>query len=174
MGDQFMPKRSSVPRRAWSAWIVVALTAAIVGLAVFANPGGQTGHADGHSMTLPDHFPAEPAWYSSAPNAVKTAYVEAAHHRDALQYIPCYCGCGEIHASNSACYFRQDSQGQVTAFDQHAYACQVCVDISQAVIAGLDEGKSLYQMRQEIDRKYEIYGLRPTPTPMPPAERGGT
>lgn len=32
---------------------------------------------------------------------------------------------------------------------------------------GLDKGKTLLQLRQEIDDRYQKRGLKPTPTPMP-------
>ncbi len=38
-------------------------------------------------------------------------------------------------------------------------------------MAGLADGKSLYEIRLEIDRKYQAQGLEPTPTPMPPKDR---
>lgn len=169
-----MPERSPGRRRLRPSWILIALVLAIGGmvggLALVTQGQGRTAHIDDHPMTLPVNFPAEPAWYRDASDTVKGAYLEAAYHQNDLQYIPCYCGCSEIHTSNANCYFQQDAQGEVTAFDQHASACQVCVEITHDVIDKLDQGKSLYQIRQEIDRKYEIYGPEPTPTPMPPTE----
>jgi len=72
-------------------------------------------------MAMPDGFPQEPGWYKNAIGPVKEAYLAAAYNHDVLQHIPCYCGCGSVHASNSACYFTRDAQGEVTAYDQHAY-----------------------------------------------------
>jgi len=37
-------------------------------------------------------------------------------------------------------------------------------------MTGLEKGKSLNQLRQEIDKRYQAQGLKPTPTPMPPAD----
>jgi len=34
---------------------------------------------------------------------------------------------------------------------------------------GLAQGKTLTQIRNEVDKKYQSEGLKPTPTPMPPA-----
>lgn len=36
-------------------------------------------------------------------------------------------------------------------------------------MVGLNKGKTLTQLRQEIDTRYQARGLQPTPTPMPPS-----
>lgn len=78
------------------------------------------GPEPGHEAALPDGFPEAPDWYRAAPEPIQQTYVAAAHHPEALQYIPCYCGCGEIHGSNFDCYFQRDESGAVVAFDPHA------------------------------------------------------
>jgi len=44
------------------------------------------------------------------------------------------------------------------------------VDITRDVMKGLDDGKSVSRIRQEIDEKYQAQGLTPTPTPLPPTD----
>ena len=62
-----------------------------------------------------------PASMAGALPIVVDEYRWAAAHHEELQYIPCYCGCGEFgHASNSACYFKRDAAGTIVDFDNHA------------------------------------------------------
>jgi hypothetical protein len=44
----------------------------------------------------------------------------------------------------------------------------VCVDITRDVMRMKAEGKTLKEMRSQIDLTYMRFG-RPTPTPLPPA-----
>ncbi len=44
----------------------------------------------------------------------------------------------------------------------------VCQDITRDVRRGLEQGKSLSQIRDDIDKRYQDQGLKPTDTPMPP------
>jgi hypothetical protein len=49
-----------------------------------------------------------PQQMRDAPVAVRTAYQFAAANPDALENVPCYCGCGAIgHKSNLACYIKE-------------------------------------------------------------------
>jgi hypothetical protein len=46
-----------------------------------------------------------PAAFWKAPPAAQRAYRYAVDHRAELQYVPCYCGCGDIdHTSNWDCF----------------------------------------------------------------------
>lgn len=153
-------------------WAVLALLlTTLAGVAAGCGSGqAPKGSAAQTATTFPEGFPEEPSWYPGTVKPMKEAYLIAAHHQDALQHIPCYCGCGEFHTDNFACYFKRDAEDAVTAFDQHASGCQICVDVTRDVLAGLEKGKSVTQIRQEIDKKYQARGLQPTPTPMPPSD----
>lgn len=72
-----------------------------------------------HAYELPDHMPV-PTWVTSAPRQVREAYAFAAHNHELLQYIPCYCGCEQVHTDNSTCYFMRDEQGQIKDYESHA------------------------------------------------------
>jgi hypothetical protein len=52
---------------------------------------------------------------------IQEAYRFALAHRDTLEKIPCYCGCGSIgHVDNYMCYVQsENTEGQVV-FDYHA------------------------------------------------------
>ena len=102
---------------------------------------------------------ALPMQMQQAPAAVRTAYQFAVTHPDALQNVPCYCGCGAIgHKSNLACYIKEvDSDGKVV-FDDHAMGCSICVDIATDVMKMTDEGKSPAAIRQQIVDTYSKFG----------------
>lgn len=119
-----MPANQTTPGRKTPTWIWVSLALvliAVIGGTIALSQGKAQPNAAAHPMAMPDGFPQEPGWYKNAIGPVKEAYLAAAYNHDVLQHIPCYCGCGSVHASNSACYFTRDAQGEVTAYDQHAY-----------------------------------------------------
>ncbi len=113
-------------RRNWKGWHLAALLLMLVALAGLAAGCGGGGSGKGSTTQvadkLPEDFPAEPAWFKGMPKQYREAYIWAAYHHEELQYIPCYCGCGEMHGGNSACYYQRDAQGKVIAFDRHASA----------------------------------------------------
>lgn len=140
-------------RRLKSAAAAVALTVvAGLGLAyMFSAP------ADDPGMSMPAfaHRTAE----------IEAAYEYAASDEGAaLEWIPCYCGCGPHsgHLNNRDCFVRPDGTG----FDEHGSNCGVCVDIALRVQRALGEGKSLTQARALVDARYAGYPA--TDTPMPP------
>ncbi len=110
-----------------------------------------------------------PSFLVGAPAYVRSAYQFALMNPDKLRYIPCYCGCARMgHGSNLSCYVARDerAQGRV-AWNQHGLHCDMCLDITHDVMKGLARGKSLQQIRDEIDRKYGPGGDVPTPSPYP-------
>lgn len=120
-----MPKRQNAAGRRTPVWVWASMAlviVAVIGGSIALSQGqAEKGGAAVHATTMPDGFPQDPSWYKNALGPVKDAYLAAAYNHDVLQYIPCYCGCGSVHASNSACYFTRDSEGKVVAYDQHAY-----------------------------------------------------
>ena len=100
-----------------------------------------------------------PAEVQQAPLVVRQAYDFALEHPDVLRQLPCYCGCGaKGHTSNYSCYVSgTTSEGGVT-FDLHAVGCSICVDITQDAKRMLGEGRSLTDIRAEIDRRYSAFG----------------
>jgi hypothetical protein len=53
-----------------------------------------------------------------APEEIRDAYRFAVANRDALRYIPCYCGCGKDgHTSNASCYVKDNSLPGKLEFD---------------------------------------------------------
>jgi len=105
-----------------------------------------------------------PAEVQSAPMSVQVAYQFNAANPDIMEDIPCYCGCGDIgHTSNYDCYVSNvDVSGKIT-FDNHALGCSICVDITQAVMRMLRDGKSPQDARAYIDATYSKYGTSNIP-----------
>ena len=109
-----------------------------------------------------------PAFLATAAPPVRDAYRFAIANPHALETVPCYCGCGGMgHDSNLACFVQEtDSAGSVTAFDQHAAGCGICVDIAQDVMRLSAEGKQGRAIRQYVDMRYSSFGPA-TDTPLP-------
>ena len=102
---------------------------------------------------------ALPKPMQDAPAAVRTAYQFAVANPDALQNVPCYCGCGAIgHKSNLACYIKEVGTDGKPVFDDHAMGCSICVDIATDVMKMTDEGKSPAAFRQQIVDIYSKFG----------------
>jgi hypothetical protein len=100
-----------------------------------------------------------PEEMQKAPATVRTAYQFAVAHPDALENVPCYCGCGSIgHHSNLACYIQEGAEGAEIAFDQHALGCSICVDIATDVMKMTEQGKTPTEIRAKIVDVYSAFG----------------
>jgi len=88
-----------------------------------------------------------------------------------MGYIPCYCGCGDAahgyHRSSFNCFVKNKTAGGAANWEQHGSQCEMCVDIALTTKNMLGQGKTLKQVRAEIDRRYASIG-RPTDTPPVP------
>lgn len=102
---------------------------------------------------------ALPDMVKSAPASVRTAYQFALAHPDALENVPCYCGCGSIgHHSNLACYVKNMNENGKVVFDNHALGCSICVDIALDVMKMTEQGKPADQIRTQIVSAYSSFG----------------
>ncbi|HEY3365758.1 MAG TPA: PCYCGC motif-containing (lipo)protein [Symbiobacteriaceae bacterium] len=151
------------------------LTMALVGAAVYGGLALLRGRQVEAVVIPPDGLISGagpmPGWLQAADPSIQKEFVWAAAHKQELQYVPCYCGCmAQGHTSNADCYYDFDTAGNITQYDSHAFGCGTCLDITREVRQGLARGKSLTQIRQEIDKKYQAQGMQPTQTPMPPAQ----
>ena len=100
-----------------------------------------------------------PAEVVSAPRVVLEAYTFAVAHPEVLTQLPCYCGCGAIgHTSNYACYVAGSDPDGAVVYDLHATGCSICVDITRDAMRFLDAGRTLPEIRAEIDRTYAAFG----------------
>jgi hypothetical protein len=103
--------------------------------------------------------PGMPAEIAEAPVVVREAYDFAVTHPEVLTQVPCYCGCGAVgHTSNYACYVSGVNENGSLTYDPHALGCSICVDITRDAKRMLQAGRSLAEIRNEIDRTYSAFG----------------
>lgn len=107
-----------------------------------------------------------PSFLSSKPENMQTIYAAAAQHRELLEQMPCYCGCGSSvgHKDNYDCFVHENKDGKVV-WDDHGTKCQVCLEIAAEAITESQNGKSNKEIRDSIDNKYKEGYAEPTPTP---------
>ncbi|WP_100331343.1 PCYCGC motif-containing (lipo)protein [Bacillus xiapuensis] len=99
---------------------------------------------------------------------MQSIYLAAAQNPEVLQFMPCYCGCGESagHKSNLNCFVGEIKEDKVV-WDDHGTRCGVCLEIAAESVLMHKEGKALKEIRKYIDQKYQQGYAKPTPTPMP-------
>lgn len=100
---------------------------------------------------------------------IKQAYQVAAGAIDVLEWIPCYCGCGESagHKNNKNCFIKEVKQDGSVVWDDHGTRCGVCMEIAVISAKGKQDGKTNKEIREFIDQKYKRGYAKPTDTPMP-------
>lgn len=129
---------------------------------VLANLAAYTGQAAASAKAGAISFP------EYVTPAIADAYTFALERPDVLRVLPCYCGCGlnAGHRNNLDCFvLGVDTKGQI-AFDDHASYCQTCLDIARDGRDLLAAGKSLPQIRREVDARHGGKGPG-TDTPPP-------
>ena len=112
-----------------------------------------------------------PAFLDGQTEEMRNIYLLSAQYADVLEFIPCYCGCGESagHKSNLNCFIKEiDEDGAVT-WDDHGTRCNVCLDIAVSSAKMAHEGSSLLEIREAMDAAYKEGYAKPTPTPIPEA-----
>ncbi|MGM7635287.1 PCYCGC motif-containing (lipo)protein [Bacillus sp. Hm123] len=141
------------------------------------------GHKASESESHTDHMHTQPngdlqeetASVNEIPNflqdkddQMKTIYLAAAENPEVLESMPCYCGCGDSagHKSNLNCFVADINEEKVV-WDDHGTRCGVCLEIAAESVLMHKEGKSLKEIRDYIDNKYNEGYAEPTPTPMP-------
>lgn len=134
-------------------FIAVLLIVSTAATGCAAGAKGESSNAAAHSVAMID-AESMPLLVRAAPSSVTDAYRFAAANPDMLQKIPCYCGCGGMgHESNYSCFWQ--SEGKLSA---HALGCGICVDIAQDTMRGLEQGRTLQDIRQQIDNDYGRFG----------------
>lgn len=101
---------------------------------------------------------------------ISAVYAAVPDHHEMLQYMPCYCGCGESvgHKSNLECFIHEMKADGSLTWDSHGTTCNTCLAIAAEAITMQNEGKSVKEIRDVIDQKYKEGFAAPTVTPMPP------
>ncbi|WP_164215100.1 PCYCGC motif-containing (lipo)protein [Virgibacillus sp. YIM 98842] len=99
---------------------------------------------------------------------VQGAYELAMEYSETLDYIPCYCGCFESNGHENVRHcFVDDFNEHVAALDNMGFGCAICIETVEETVVKYEEGASLQEIREYIDRKYSGNKVGPTPTPMP-------
>lgn len=112
-----------------------------------------------------------PAFLKTKGEQVRLAYQVAGKLGDTLQWIPCYCGCGESagHGSNLNCFIHEIRDDGTVEWDDHGTRCGVCVQIALTTAQMKQQGSTDLEIRQYVDEKYGNGFAKPTDTPMPKA-----
>lgn len=126
-------------------------------------------HLSGDLQETTDSVKQLPTFLDSQPEDIRLVYEVAGQATDILEWIPCYCGCGESagHRSNLNCFIAEKRDDGSVVWDDHGTRCQVCLEIAVESVQMYQQGKSLKEIRQAIDAKYEEGYATPTPTNMP-------
>ncbi|WP_019241875.1 MULTISPECIES: PCYCGC motif-containing (lipo)protein [Bacillus] len=112
-----------------------------------------------------------PTFLADKPEEMQLVYSAAAKHKDLLESMPCYCGCGESanHKNNYDCFVFKNNEDGSIVWDDHGTRCGVCQEIAAESVVLLNKGKTPVEIRKYIDEKYKEGYAKPTPTPMPKA-----
>ncbi|MFC7372851.1 PCYCGC motif-containing (lipo)protein [Fictibacillus iocasae] len=112
-----------------------------------------------------------PAFLNGKQEVVSAVYKQVPAHKELLESMPCYCGCGESagHKNNYDCFIAENKAGGEILWDDHGTRCGVCLEIAAVSMKQAAEGKSPLEIRQFIDETYKEGYAKPTPTPMPKA-----
>ncbi|MBD8025791.1 PCYCGC domain-containing protein [Ureibacillus sp. Re31] len=126
-------------------------------------------HLSGDLQETTDSVKQLPSFLDSQPEDIRLVYEVAGQATDILEWIPCYCGCGESagHRNNLNCFIAEKRDDGSVVWDDHGTRCQVCLEIAVESVQMYQQGKSLKEIRQAIDAKYEEGYATPTPTNMP-------
>lgn len=109
-----------------------------------------------------------PTFLNEYSENIQIIYQAAGKSMELLQWIPCYCGCGDHagHRSSLNCFVKQVNQNGSVVWDDHGTRCNVCLEIAAEAIKMKQDGKTVKEIRQYIDEKYKEGYANPTDTPM--------
>jgi len=111
---------------------------------------------------------ARPDYVRHAHPRVAEAYRYALERPDVIAWMPCYCGCAAMdHRSNLDCFLRSRMAGGAVAFEEHASFCDICVETALLAKQRLAEGRSLAEIRAEVDATWGGAGVPGTDTALP-------
>lgn len=112
-----------------------------------------------------------PSFLDNQSEDIRLVYQAAGKAADVLQWIPCYCGCGESagHKSNENCFIHEIKEDGSVVWDDHGTQCGVCLKIAAQTVQLKQEGKSNLEIRHFMDDMYNKGYAKPTDTAMPTA-----
>lgn len=128
-----------------------------------------TEHAAGDLRETTKNVNQLPSFINGLDPMVSQVYQVAAQNASLLEWIPCYCGCGQSagHKSNRDCFIQEIKKDGTVVWDSHGTKCGTCLEIAAESAALKKQGKSTLEIRKYIDNKYKEGFAKPTPTPMP-------
>lgn len=130
---------------------------------------GQTALPNGDLQEVTASAEELPSFLDDKPEDMRLVYQVAGSATDILEWMPCYCGCGESagHQNNMNCFVSEVREDGSIVWDDHGTRCLVCLEIAVESVKMAQEGKSLKEIRDIIDETYNKGYAEPTPTPMP-------
>ncbi|POZ55746.1 hypothetical protein LYSIN_00529 [Lysinibacillus sphaericus] len=110
-----------------------------------------------------------PTFLDNQSENIRLVYQIAGQSTEILEWMPCYCGCGESvgHKSNLNCFIQEKRQDGTIVWDDHGTRCAVCLEIALQSAKMHKDGMTLKEIRQTIDGTYKNGYAKPTPTEMP-------
>ncbi|MFF2480767.1 PCYCGC motif-containing (lipo)protein [Paenibacillus sp. NPDC058071] len=136
------------------------------------------GHADHGVHTASGDLQEEtasarvlPSFLDSQSDDIRLVYAAAGQAADVLEWIPCYCGCGDSvgHKSSLNCFIAEIKEDGSVIWDDHGTRCGVCLKIAAQSMSMKQEGKTNLEIRNFIDETYKKGFAAPTDTKMPTA-----
>lgn len=137
-------------------------------------------HTKGDTTTTHNHVSGDlqevtasskvlPKFLDTQSEDIRLVYEVAGQATEILEWIPCYCGCGESvgHQSNLNCFIAETREDGSIVWDDHGTRCLVCLEIAVESVKMHQDGKSLKEIREAIDTKYQDGFATPTPTKIP-------
>lgn len=127
------------------------------------------GHASGDIQEETASADVLPSFLDNKSKDMRLVYQIAGQSTEILEWIPCYCGCGESagHKSNLNCFIQEKREDGTIVWDDHGTRCLVCLEIAVQSAKMHKDGMSLKEIRQTIDDTYKEGYAKPTPTDMP-------
>jgi hypothetical protein len=153
-------------------WIVIIIC--IFVLAACSNKKESSSHqlhttANGDTQEATSSISVLPSFLINQRTEIRQVYQIAAENIDVLQWIPCYCGCGESagHKSNQNCFIKEVQSDGTVIWDDHGTRCETCMEIALQTAVLKKQGKTNKEIRTLIDETYNEGYVKPTLTKMP-------
>ena len=126
-------------------------------------------HASGDIQEETASADVLPSFLNNKSEDIRLVYQIAGQSTEILEWMPCYCGCGESagHKSNLNCFIEEKREDGTIVWDDHGTRCLVCLEIAVQSAKMHKDGMDLKEIRQTIDNNYKEGYAKPTPTDMP-------
>lgn len=138
--------------------VLIALTAAILLMDLTTCGTNMTALAPEARSALKATDIELPSHLQHLPEPTRRSYQLAVRYSNELSQIPCYCGCGAEHRHVRDCFVREVHNNGTIVWDNHGSGCNICQSIVLDSVRLLNEGKTIADVREYIDRNYSQYG----------------